>query len=110
MIRLLPYKRRTSLKGIQLTVDLEIGLPIEVRISVSLALRMGISVSLAVEDGYIWKPLANKEDLFKKHLFVKQLSKQSIRVYMELYREVGITFEAASLLNSGNIRGSEGGR
>lgn len=28
---------------------------------------------------------------------------------MELYREVGISFEAAPLLNSGNVPGSEGG-
>jgi hypothetical protein len=45
----------------------------------------------------------------KEHLFTKELSKQSIGVYMELYREVGITFEAAPLLNSGKVPGSEGG-
>jgi hypothetical protein len=48
-----------------------------------------------VEDGYIWKPLPNKEHLFKRYLFTKQLSKQSIGVYTELYREVGNSFEAA---------------
>ncbi len=31
-----------------------------------------------VEDGYEWKPLPGKEDLFNEQLFTKQLSKHSI--------------------------------
>lgn len=43
----------------------------------------------------------NKNDLYiqqilleKKHLFREYLSKYSIRAYRELYREVGVLFEA----------------
>jgi hypothetical protein len=43
----------------------------------------------AVEDLYRWKFLPGKE-----HLFEKQLSKHSIGAYMELFRDVGISFEA----------------
>ena len=54
---------------------------------------------------YIWKPLPKKEHLFKKHLFTKQLSKLSIRAYIELCRGVGNSYEAAPLY-SGNMPGS----
>jgi hypothetical protein len=59
--------------------------------------RLGIIVDPAkvrlqpgIEDGYEWKPLPGKEDLF-----AKPLSKHSIGAYMELYRGVGVSFEAA---------------
>jgi Skp family chaperone for outer membrane proteins len=42
-----------------------------------------------IDDPYTWKVLPGKEHLFGKHL-----SKHSIRAYMELWREVGISFEA----------------
>jgi hypothetical protein len=41
------------------------------------------------DDLYSWKVLPGKE-----HLFEKQLSKHSIGAYMELFREVGVSFEA----------------
>jgi len=41
------------------------------------------------DDPYIWKVLPEKEYLFKKHL-----SKYSIRVYIKLWWEVGVSFEA----------------
>jgi hypothetical protein len=41
------------------------------------------------DDLYSWKILPGKE-----HLFEKQLSKHSIGAYMELFREVGVSFEA----------------
>jgi hypothetical protein len=49
-----------------------------------------------IGDGYMWAPLPEKEHLFKKHLFTKQLSKHSIGVYMELCRGVGASFEAVA--------------
>jgi chromosome segregation ATPase len=42
------------------------------------------------DDPYSWKVLPGKE-----HLFEKQMSKHSIGAYMELFREVGSSFEAA---------------
>ena len=41
------------------------------------------------DDPYSWKILPGKEYLFKK-----QMSKHSIGAYMELFREVGVSFEA----------------
>lgn len=41
------------------------------------------------EDPYRWKILPGKEHLFEKHM-----SKQSKGIYMELWREVGVSFEA----------------
>lgn len=43
-----------------------------------------------VEDGYIWVRQPESE-----HLFSRQMSKHSIRAYMELYQEVGSSFNAA---------------
>jgi DNA anti-recombination protein RmuC len=43
----------------------------------------------SADDPYTWKVLPEKE-----HLFKKQLSKHSTREYMELWREVGVSFEA----------------
>jgi hypothetical protein len=40
-------------------------------------------------DPYSWKVLDRKE-----YLFVKQISKPSIWAYMELFREIGVSFEA----------------
>ena len=60
-----------------------------------------------IEDGYVWKPVPKTEHLFKEYLFTKQLSKHSIGAYMELYRGVGVSFEAAPLFNSGNMPRSE---
>ena len=47
-----------------------------------------------VEDGYDWKPLSGKEDLFNEELFTKQLSKHSVGAYIELYRGLEVSFEA----------------
>lgn len=44
------------------------------------------------EDKYTWVPQPGKE-----HLFDKQLSKHSIRAYMELCQDVDETFEAVAL-------------
>ena len=41
------------------------------------------------DDAYAWKVLPEKEYLFKKHM-----SKHSVGAYRELYRGVGISFEA----------------
>jgi hypothetical protein len=41
------------------------------------------------DDPYTWKVLPEKMHLFKKHL-----SKHSTGTYMELWREVGVSFEA----------------
>ena len=43
----------------------------------------------SADDPYVWKVPPEKEHLFKKHL-----SKHSIGVYMELWREVSVSFEA----------------
>jgi DNA repair exonuclease SbcCD ATPase subunit len=58
--------------------------------------NLGISINPAqvrlltsIDDSYAWKALPGKE-----HLFKKQLSKHSIGAYMELWREVGVSFEA----------------
>jgi hypothetical protein len=58
--------------------------------------NLGISIDPAqvrlitsTDDPYTWKALPGKE-----HLFKKQLSKLSIGAYMELWREVGVSFEA----------------
>ena len=49
------------------------------------------------DDSYKWQALPEKQ-----HLFKKQLSKHSIGAYRELYREVGVSFEAvpATLSNA----------
>ena len=51
-----------------------------------------------VEDGYEWKPLPGRENLFNEDLFTKQLSKHSIGAYMELCRGVEVAFEAAVMV------------
>ena len=43
-------------------------------------------------DGYTWKALPEKT-----HLFAKQLSKHSVGAYMELCRDVGVSFEAVPI-------------
>src|SRR5439155_25578914 len=57
-----------------------LGIPIE---------PMQVRLITGVDDSYTWKVLPEKKHLFKKHL-----SKHSIGAYMELWREVGISFEA----------------
>ncbi|KAK2051914.1 hypothetical protein LY76DRAFT_673085 [Colletotrichum caudatum] len=47
------------------------------------------------DDPYRWKILPGQEHIFG-HLFEKQMSKQSKGVYMELWREVGRSFEAVA--------------
>jgi hypothetical protein len=49
-----------------------------------------------IQDGYMWNAL-----LERQHLFTKQLSKHSVRAYMELCREVGKSFEAVAQENLG---------
>jgi hypothetical protein len=44
-----------------------------------------------VEDPYSWRSLPARA-----HLFEKNLSKHSIGAYMELCREVGVSFEAVA--------------
>jgi len=51
-----------------------------------------------VEDGYEWKPLPGREDLFNEDLFPNQLSKHSIGAYMEICRGVEVSFEAAVMV------------
>lgn len=58
--------------------------------------RLGIVVNPDVvrliptaDDRYLWSRQPERE-----HLFEKQLSKHSYRAYMELCREIGISFEA----------------
>jgi len=60
--------------------------------------KLGISINLSevrliprVEDPYSWQSLPART-----HLFEKNLSKHSIGAYMELYREVGVSFEAVA--------------
>jgi len=48
-----------------------------------------VRLKTTTEDQYRWKILPGKE-----HLFQKQMSKHSIGAYMELFREVGKSFEA----------------
>lgn len=57
------------------------------------------------DDPYCWKILPGKE-----HLFQKQLSKHSIGAYMELFREVGASFEAVLAISetSGQEQSSDG--
>ena len=50
---------------------------------------MQIRLITGVDDSYTWKVLPEK-----KHLFEKHLNKHSIGAYMELWREVDISFEA----------------
>jgi hypothetical protein len=61
----------------------------------------------AIEDGYEWKPVSKKENPFRKELFPKQMSKHSIKAYMELCRGVGNSFEAVPSSNTGNMLYSE---
>lgn len=42
----------------------------------------------------MWGPLPEKEHLFQERLFTTQLSKHSTGAYMELCREVNVSFEA----------------
>jgi hypothetical protein len=57
------------------------------------------------DDSYSWKVLPGKEHLFEKHL-----SKHSTGAYMELFREVGTSFEAVSATGktANKQTGSEG--
>ena len=48
---------------------------------------MQVRLITGADDPYAWKVLPEKEHLFKK-------SKHSIGAYMELWREVGVSFEA----------------
>jgi hypothetical protein len=50
---------------------------------------MQVRLITGAEDPYAWKVLPEKEHLFKKHM-----SKHSIGAYMELWRNVGVSFEA----------------
>lgn len=58
------------------------------------------------DDPYTWKVLPGKE-----HLFAKQMSKHSIGLYMELFREVGHSFEAVIATSKVTIedQGNDGG-
>ncbi len=63
---------------------------------VSEVTKLGISIEPAevrlitsADDPYTWQILPEKEHLFKKYL-----SKHSIGAYRELYRGVGVSFEA----------------
>ena len=47
-----------------------------------------------VQDGYMWNTLSERQ-----YLFTKQLSKHSVGAYLELYREVGESFEAVTQKN-----------
>jgi hypothetical protein len=47
-----------------------------------------------VEDGYEWKPLPGNENSYNEGLFTKQLSKHSLGAYVELYRGLGVSFQA----------------
>ena len=67
--------------------------------------KLGINVEPAYvrlqpgfEDGYEWKPLPEKENLYNEDLFTKQLSKHSLGAYMELYRDLGVSFQAAVMV------------
>jgi hypothetical protein len=60
-----------------------------------------------IREGYMWGPLPEKEHLFNKHLFTKQLSKHSIGAYMELCREIGVSFEAVAQPRSDTGAGIE---
>jgi len=60
--------------------------------------QLGISIDLLevrlitrVEDPYSWQSLPTRT-----YLFEKNLSKHSIGAYMELCREVGVSFEAVA--------------
>jgi hypothetical protein len=60
--------------------------------------QLGISIDPSevrlitrVEDPYSWQSLPART-----YLFEKNLSKHSIGAYMELYREVGVSFEAVA--------------
>jgi TolA-binding protein len=57
------------------------------------------------DDPYSWKVLPGRE-----HLFAKQMSKHSIGAYMELFREVGASFEAvlATAKATDRDQGSDG--
>jgi hypothetical protein len=66
--------------------------------------RLGISVEPAevrliptANDPYTWRKLPGKQ-----HLFAKHLSKQSIGIYRELCREVGVSFEAIPVADTRN--------
>lgn len=75
--------------------------------------NLGISIDPAqvrlvtsTDDPYAWKALPGKE-----HLFKKQLSKHSIGTYMELWREVGVSFEAVLATESREFsQGNQPGR
>ncbi|KAL7940635.1 hypothetical protein V8C42DRAFT_337033, partial [Trichoderma barbatum] len=72
------------------------------RLANHICTHLGISVSPSEvrlipndDDPYRWKILPGKEHLFEKHM-----SKQTKGIYMELWREVGVTFEAVFPSNS----------
>lgn len=51
--------------------------------------------------------MPDKEELFRKELFEKQMSKHSTGAYMALCRGVGKSFEAAPLFKAGSMPSSE---
>ena len=59
---------------------------------------MQVCLITSADDPYNWKVLLGKE-----HLFKKQLSKHLIGAYMELWWEVGVSFEAVPATESKGI-------
>lgn len=90
----------------------ELGLTAFIR-NFDLIIFLGITLGILIEpaqirlkpdpqDGYLWSVLPER-----RHLFTKQLSKHSVGAYMELYREVGKSFEAVAQTTSDNLVGDE---
>jgi hypothetical protein len=74
------------------------------KVSTLEVVKLGISIKPAEvrlitrsDDPYTWQVLQEKQ-----HLFTKHLSKHSIGAYRELYRGVGVSFEAIPAPKSNN--------
>jgi len=68
---------------------------LESRIGVSIELSQ-VRLALGPDDPYSWKVLPEK-----KHLFLKNISDYSTGVYKELYKGVGVLFEAIATKPTG---------
>jgi len=71
--------------------------PTEEKLNLSIA-PARVRLKPAAIDGYMWQKPPEKN-----HLFEKQLSKQSVGVYVELYHGINVWFEAVALPRHGNI-------
>ena len=85
-----PYRKLNSNRSVESNLGIVVD-PAQVRLLPKL------------QDGYKWSVRPEMKHLLRKNLFKKQLSKHAVGAYMELYREVGESFDAVRLAASKQV-------